>query len=368
MRDRFVIPQRLYGRETEIARLLEAFDRVAAGATELVLVSGYSGIGKTSLIQEIHRSLAQRRGHFIAGKFDQLARDVPYGALAHAFEGLVRHLLAGTDDEVAVWRGGVLQALGASGQVLVEVIPSLARLIGPQPPVPPMGPTEAQNRFNRLFQQFLGVFARPEHPLVLFLDDLQWADAATLTLLPLFLANPDLSGLLVIGAYRDNEVSPTHPLTATIEQVAARGSALTRITLPPLEAQHLAALLGDAIGDEPQVIGPLSAVVQEKTGGNPFFAIQFLGSLHQDGQVAYDRATRAWRADLAAIRGLRMTENVVDLMAARILRLGQPTRRVLRLAACVGNRFDLATLATVREASPARCAADLWPAVEQGLV
>jgi predicted ATPase/transcriptional regulator with GAF, ATPase, and Fis domain len=367
VRDRFVLPQRLYGREREVARLLRAFDRVAAGGTELVLVSGYSGIGKTSLIQELHRSLAQRRGHFVAGKFDQLARDVPYSALAQAVDGLVRHLLAGTDEEVAAWRRRALVALGAGGQVLVEVIPSLGRLLGPQPPVPPMGPTEAQNRFNRIFQQLLGVFAAPRHPLVLFLDDLQWADPATLTLLPLFLSNPDLTGLLVIGAYRDNEVSPAHPLAATIEQIAVR-AAVTRITLPPLGAEELAALLGDAMGVGPEVTGPLGALVHEKTGGNPFFAIQFLGSLHQDGRIAFDGGTRSWRVDLDAIRGLRMTENVADLMTSRIRRLGEPTRRTLRLAACVGNRFDLATLATVSETGAAACATELWPAVEEGLV
>ncbi|HEU5039187.1 MAG TPA: serine/threonine-protein kinase PknK, partial [Gemmatimonadales bacterium] len=368
VRDRFVLPQRLYGREQEIARLLEAFDRAATGGVELVLVAGYSGIGKTSLIQEIHRSLAQRRGHFIAGKFEQLGRDIPYSALGQAFDGLVRHLLAGTDEEVEAWRGRVLDALGAGGQVLVDVIPTLGRLLGPQPPVPPMGPTEAQNRFNRVFQQLLGVFASPSHPLVLFLDDLQWADPATLTLLAQFLANPDLRGLLVIGAYRDNEVSPAHPLAATLEQVGAGGAALTRITLPPLATEHLAALLGDAMAVSAETAGALAEVVAEKTGGNPFFTIQFLGSLHQDGQIAFDRERRAWRADLAAIRRLRMTENVVDLMTSRIRRLGESTRRALRLAACVGNRFDLATLATVSECGPAGSAADLWPAVEQGLV
>jgi hypothetical protein len=368
VRDRFVLPQRLYGREQEIGRLLEAFDRAAAGGVELVLVAGYSGIGKTSLIQEIHRSLAQRRGNFIAGKFDQLGRDVPYRALGQAFDGLVRHLLAGTDEAVAEWRDRVLAALGAGGQVLMDVIPTLGRLLGPQPPVPPMGPTEAQNRFNRVFQRLLGAFASPSHPLVLFLDDLQWADPATLTLLPRFLANPDLRGLLVIGAYRDNEVPPTHPLAATIEQIGAGGAALTRITLPPLATGDLAALLGDAMATGPGTAAALAEVVEAKTGGNPFFAIQFLGALYRDGHLAFDRGSRAWRADLAAIRELRMTENVVDLMTARIRRLGEPTRRALRLAACVGNRFDLGTLATVSESAAADAAADLWPAVEQGLV
>ncbi len=368
VRGRFVVPQRLYGREGEVRQLLEAFERVATGGTELVLVAGYSGIGKTSLIQEIHRSLAQRRGHFIAGKFDQLARDVPYAALAQAFQGLMRHLLAETDDQVAAWRDRLLGALGQSGQVIVDVIPALGHLIGPQPPVAPLGAAEAQNRFNRVFQQFLGTFAGRGQPLVLFLDDLQWADAATLSLLPLFLTNPEITGLLVIGAYRDNEVSSTHPLSHTIELLVTRGAPLSQLSLPPLGATHLAALLTDTIGGDAAVINQLSAIVLEKTGGNPFFVTQFLKSLHQDGHIAFDPGARGWRVDLAAIRTLRTTENVVDLMAARILRLGEPTQRALRLAACVGNAFDLATLARVSEATPDACARDLWPAVEQGLV
>jgi histidine kinase len=367
VRDRFVIPQRLYGRESEVESLLQAFDRVAGGRTELVLVSGYSGIGKTSLIQELHRSLAQRRGHFISGKFDQLARDVPYAALAQAFQALVRHLLAGTDEEIGACRERLIAAVDPNGQVIADLIPELTRLIGPQPAVPPMGPTEAQNRFNRVFQEFLGVFARPERPLVLFLDDLQWADSATLTLLPLFLTNAEISGLLVIGAYRDNEVSRTHPLTQALDSLAERGAALTVLRLPPLGATDLSQLVSDAIAD-PLASRELSAVVLDKTGGNPFFVIQVLKSLHHDGHIRFDRDARTWRVDFAAVRRLHITDNVVDLMADRILRLGEPTQRVLRLAACVGNAFDLATLATVSEAIPVDCAGDLWPALEQGLV
>jgi predicted ATPase/transcriptional regulator with GAF, ATPase, and Fis domain/tRNA A-37 threonylcarbamoyl transferase component Bud32 len=366
-RERFVIPQRLYGRETEITRLLEAFDRVAGGTTELVLVSGYSGIGKTSLIQELHGALAQRRGHFIQGKFDQLARDVPYRALADAFQGLIRHILAGADNQVQPWRDRVISALGHNGQVMVDLIPMLGNLTGPQPSMPELDPAEAQNRFNRVFQQLIGAFAGPEYPLVLFLDDLQWADPATLKLLPLFLANPELSGLLVIGTYRDNEVSPNHPLTSFIESLKRQDGALTEIVLPPLGPDHLGALLADAMGATPG-ISELSPVLFEKTAGNPFFAIQFLMSLHQAGHLAFDRTTRQWRVELEAIRRLRMTENVVDLMTDRLRRLDEPARRALRLAACIGNRFDLATLAVVSELEPSDLVAHLWPVLDQGLI
>ena len=368
LRERFSIPQRLYGREAQVARLLEAFERVAGGRTELVLVSGYSGIGKTALIQETYRSLAKHRGHYTAGKFDQLARDVPYAALAQAFQSLLRRLLSETDDRLAAWRERLLEALGSSGQVVVDVIPELGLLLGPQPPVPELGPTESQIRFNLVFQQFLRVLARPEHPLVLFLDDLQWADSATLGLLPLFLSHPEITGLLVIGAYRDNEVTPSHPLAGLIRGLAAGGTPITELTLQPLEAGQVHDLLSETLGSDSPVTAPLTELILAKTGGNPFFMIQFLKAMYEDGRITYDGPSRSWRADLAAIRDQGSTENVVDLMAGRIQRLAEPTQRMLRLAACVGNRFDLGTLATVSQQEETRASADLWMAVEQGLV
>ncbi len=368
VRSRFVIPHRLYGREAEIVRLLAGFERAAMGRAELVLVSGYSGIGKTSLVQEIHRSLAGRRGHFVAGKFDQLVRDAPYAALAQAFQSLIRHFLAETDEQVALWRTRLVAALGGSGQALIALIPDLERLIGPQPPLPPLDAAEAQHRLNRAFQQLLRIIATREHPLVLFLDDLQWADAATLRLLPQLLSDPDLEGLLLIGAYRDNEVEASHPLKDVIRAVANGGTSVTELTLGPLGPAEVLALIQDTLGgaDEPAAL--LSGVVLEKTVGNPFFVNQFLQSLHRDGHIVFDRAARGWRADLPAIRGLRMTENVVDLMATRLQRLPVATQRVLRLGACVGGRFDLTTLATVAEEEPEASARDLWPAVEEGLL
>ena len=269
VRGRFVLPQRLYGREREVARLSEAFERVAEGGSELVLVSGYSGIGKTSLIQEIHRSLPRRRAQIITGKCDQLARDRPYAALAQAFQGLIRHLLAGTDAEVGAWRERVQSAVGANGQVVVDGVPELAHLIGSQPPVVALDPTEAQNRFNRVFLDFVGAIARPAHPLVLFLDDLQWADAATLMLLPRFLTRPELRGMLVIGAYRSNEVHPTHPLMQVVESLRSSGARVTDLILPPLGADHLRALVSDALAAPAALTEELSAVVLEKTAGNP---------------------------------------------------------------------------------------------------
>ncbi|HSB54869.1 MAG TPA: AAA family ATPase, partial [Gemmatimonadales bacterium] len=368
LRDRFTIPQRLYGRETQVARLLEAFERATQGRTELVLVSGYSGIGKTALIQETYRSLARHRGEYTAGKFDQLARDIPYSALVQALQSFVRVILSETDEHLATWKSRIQEALGQNGQILVDLIPELGTLLGPQPPAPPLGPTESQIRFNLVFQQFLRALARPEHPLVLFLDDLQWADSATLGLLPLFLENPELGGLLLVGAYRDNEVTSSHPLAGLIRDLKSRAVPLTELTLQPLESGHVHALLTETLAGDRAAAGPLADLVLAKTGGNPFFLIQFLKAMHEDGRISYDRARRGWQVDLAGIRAQGFTDNVVDLMAGRIQRLGDNTQRVLRLAACVGNRFDLGTLATVSQQPPGEAATTLWSAVEQGLV
>ncbi len=366
--DRFAIPQRLYGRDVEIAILREAFSRVAEGATELVLVVGYSGIGKTSLIHELYKSLPRHRGHIIAGKFDQLARDVPYGALVQASRALVRQVLTGSEPEIRDWGDRLRSALGPIARVIIDVIPELELIMGTQPAVPSLDPAETQVRFNLAFQKFLGVFARPEHPLALFLDDLQWADAATLTLLPLILSGDETRGLLVIGAYRDNEVPETHPLRLTIADLRGQGVRIEEVTLSPLPRPDLHAFVADTLRTSSERARPVGDVVLSKTGGNPFFVTQFLQTLHQDGLVAFDPGTGAWRADLGAIESANITDNVVELMAAKIQRLGPRSQRVLRLAACVGSRFDLRTLATISELEPSEVAAEVWEAVERGLV
>ncbi len=366
--DRFAIPRRLYGRDDEVAVLTQAFERVSAGATELVLVSGYSGIGKTSLIRELYKSLPRRRGHVIAGKFDQLARDVPFGAVLPALRLLVRQVLSESESRVRGWASALHGALDPNARVIVDVIPELERIIGSQPVVPPRDPIETQNRFNRTLQKFIGVFARPEHPLVLFLDDLQWADAATLSMLPLLHGSGEMGGLLLIGAYRDNEVSASHPLLLALSDLRAGGARIEEIVLPPLAPAQLERLIADAMRIAPGDAVPVRDLVLAKTGGNPLFVTQFLRVLEQDGLLAFDRETRSWQADLEGIRRANITDNVVDLLTAKIQRLAPATQEVLRLAACVGTRFDLRTLATISERDPARATADLWEAVEQGLV
>jgi predicted ATPase/transcriptional regulator with GAF, ATPase, and Fis domain len=366
--DRFVIPQRLYGREAEVAAAQAAFDRVIRGAAELLLVSGYSGIGKTSLVHELYRSPPGCNGYFLTGKFDQLARDVPYRAMIQAFRELVRQLLAGTDREIAAWAKTLREALGPNGQVVIDVLPELEGIIGVQPAVPPLEATEAQNRFNLVFQHFVEVFAAPGKPLVLFLDDLQWADMGTLSLLPHFLTSPDARGLLVIGAYRDNEVTPTHPMALAVADLKRRKAPVSEVVLQPLDASAVTRLVADTLRASIEEATPVARVIGDKTGANPFFMTQFLRTLHQDGLIRFDAGARRWCVDLAAIEQTGITENVVDLMTTKIQRLGEPTQRILTTAACIGNRFDLETLAVVARATPPETARDLWEAVEQGLV
>ncbi len=368
MPERFVVPQRLYGRESEANELREAFERVATGSTELIMVAGYSGIGKTSLIHELYKSLPRRKGHLIAGKFDQLAREVPYRALAQAFRTLVRQMLLGSERTIGKCAERLAGALGPNAQVIIDVIPDLERILGPQPAPAVLGAAEAQNRFNHFFQKFVGVFARPEEPLVVFLDDLQWADAATLALLPFLLTDREISGLLLIGAYRDNEVSATHPLRMTLADLMTRQVPVRELTLPPLEAGHLRELVTDALHADAEHSAAAADLVLAKTGGNPFFVKQLLQSLYRDGLIAFDEAAGGWRADLEGMERAQVADNVLALMTAKIARLAPRTQRILRLAACVGDRFDLQTLATISEVEPAAAAADLWESVEEGLV
>jgi serine/threonine protein kinase len=287
--DRLLVPEKLYGRANEIDTLLAAFDRVAAGgAPELVLVSGYSGIGKSSVVNELHKVLIRPRGRFASGKFDQYRRDIPYATLAQAFRNLVRRLLGKSEAELQRWRHLFQQALDPNGLLIVDLVPELKLIIGAQPPVPDLPPQDAQNRFQLVFRRFINVFARPEHPLALFLDDLQWLDAATLDLLEHLLTHSEVRHLLLVGAYRDNEVSPSHPLLRTLGAIRKAGGRVQEIVLTPLGLDDIGHLVADAIHCEPERARPLAQMVQEKTGGNPFFAIQFLTALAEEGLIAFD--------------------------------------------------------------------------------
>jgi len=287
--DRLLIPEKLYGREHEIGTLLGAFDRVVAnGATELVLVSGYDGIGKSSVVNELHKALVPPRGLFASGKFDQYKRDIPYATLAQAFRSLVRPLLGESEAELGRWRDSLNEALGPNGQLIVNLIPELELMIGKQPPVADLPPQDARHRFQMVFRRFLGVFARKEHPLALFLDDLQWLDAATLDLLEHLVTHPEVRHLLLVGAYRDNEVGPAHPLIRTLDAIRDAGAGIEEIVLTPLGLDDIGRLVADVVHCEPERVRPLAQLVHEKTSGNPFFTIQFLTALNEEGLLVFD--------------------------------------------------------------------------------
>jgi AAA ATPase domain/Protein kinase domain len=300
MSDRFVVPQYLYGREQQLDALLGVFEQTCQGRSACVLVAGYAGIGKTTLIQELYKPLVRQRGYFIAGKFDQLARNIPYYALIQAFQQLVQRLLAEGEERLHVWRAQLTEALGVNSGVLAEVLPEIELILGIQPPVPALGPTEAQNRFIMVLQNFLSVLATPEHPLVVFLDDLQWVDAATLSLLPPLLTNPNLRCLCLIGAYHDNEVSTDHPLRKAQAALAEAGAQLYHISLPPLGLEDLTDMVQEALHNDLAEARPLAELLKRKTDGNPFFVIQFLKTLHQEGFITFDYDRRRWTYDMAA--------------------------------------------------------------------
>ena len=364
--DYFLIPEKLYGRELEVQTLLDAFERVQQGSTELMLVAGFSGIGKTAVINEIHKPVTRQKGYFIKGKFDQFNRNIPLSAFVQAFQSLTGQLLSESDQQLQNWKSKILEALGSQAQVLLEVIPGLEHIIGSQPPAPELSGTAAQNRFNLLFQKFIQVFTTAEHPLVIFLDDLQWADPASLQLLKVLMK--DQGYLLMLGAYRDNEVSVAHPLVLTLQELEQSQATANTITLGPLTTQHLNQLIADTFHCLPELALPLTKLVHQKTQGNPFFTTQFLRTLHEEGHITFNASYCHWECDLTQINILALADDVVEFMAVRLQKLPIATQQGLKLAACVGNQFDLETLAVIAEQSLAEAAAALWRALQEGMI
>jgi predicted ATPase/GAF domain-containing protein/tRNA A-37 threonylcarbamoyl transferase component Bud32 len=362
------ISQKLYGREREIDLLLSAFERARRGTVELFLVSGYSGVGKTALVNELHKPIARQGGFFVRGKFDEVRRDIPVAPVAHALRALIRQVLMEPPSALLAWKAAILAAVGANGRLLFELTPELELLLGPQPEAPPCGPNEARNRFALVLQSLLRVFATATHPLAIFLDDLQWADPGSLELIRLLLSDPDSGHLLLIGAYRDNEVDAAHPLTSALEKLREAGVAMTAVTLGPLDLPMVTRLVADTLRTTAQAVEPLCAALFDKTQGNPFFLGQLLHALDEQGLVALDVAAGCFRWDLERIRATGVADNVADLLVGKLGQLRPATQRALRLASCIGHEFDLRTLSTVLEEPPAGAAADLWEALMEGLL
>ncbi|MEY3867096.1 MAG: hypothetical protein RLZZ338_987 [Cyanobacteriota bacterium] len=412
--DKFQISQKLYGREGEVETLLAAFERVAGdgaspffptggqgisqgGSVEMMLVAGYSGIGKSALVQELYKPITQARGYFISGKFDLFQRNIPYSAVVSAFQELVRQLLTETETQLNLWREKILSAIGVNGQIIIDVIPEVELIIGKQPTVPQLGGTEAQNRFNLVFGNFIRAFCSPEHPLVIFLDDLQWADAATLKLIQLIMTDADTQYLFLIGAYRDNEVSPTHPLMMSIEEIKKDNLAtsslqnqeieplpftkINQINLTPLAVEDISQLIADTLYSTTESVKPLAEMVMTKTRGNPFFVNEFLKTLYAEGLLKFippqvfliggenqGENRGFWQWELSQIEALGITDNVVELMIGKLKKLPESTQKVLQLAACIGSEFDLNTLTVVCEKNTTEVYEALLEALHSGLI
>ncbi|MDP9045019.1 MAG: AAA family ATPase, partial [Pseudomonadota bacterium] len=367
--DRFQVTERLYGREAEAAALLASFDRVATnGRPEMVLVAGYSGVGKSMLVGELHKPVVARRGHFIEGKLDPYRRDMPHAVVAEALRGLTQQLLSGTSEQLGLWRQRILAALGDNTQAVVELVPQLHLIVGAQPPLPELPADRAQRRLQRSVQKFVGVFARPEHPLVMFLDDLQWADAASVEVIRQLVGDPQTRSLLVIGAYRDNEVGVAHPLNRLRPALDLCSVPTATITLAPLLREHITQILADTLHCPLGHAAELAQIVYAKTRGNPFFTFQFIAALYHDRLINFDHLNQTWVWQAQAMASRNFTDNVVELMLAELRRLPAATRDAMALGGLLGSRFTRATLAMVGGPSMPDTEAALRPALEVGLL
>jgi predicted ATPase/signal transduction histidine kinase/tRNA A-37 threonylcarbamoyl transferase component Bud32 len=374
--DQLQIPQKLYGREHEIQILLQAFERIAnpsqssltKGRCEMMLIAGYSGVGKTALVHEVHKPMTEKCGYLTMGKFEQFQKNIPYSAITQAFNEFCRYLLMESAEILAKWQDKILAAVGNNGQIIIDVIPDLELVIGAQPAVAKVGPTEAQNRFQMFFLNFVKALCEPEHPFILFLDDLQWIDSASLSLLNSILLDDEIQSLFIIGAYRDNEVDSSHPLMMAVSELQKANAIINTIQLDNLQAGDINHLLQDSLKCFAKQIQPLTDLIYQKTQGNAFFTHQFLQTLYFDALLRFDLIKLIWQWDIAKIEALNITDNVVDLMIGQLQKLPEATQQVLRLAACIGNRFELNTLSLIAAKSITEISASLQPALQEGLV
>jgi predicted ATPase/signal transduction histidine kinase/CheY-like chemotaxis protein len=362
------IPQKLYGRENEINTLLQAFERVSEGVTEMMLVAGYSGVGKTALVHEVHKPMTSKRGYFAAGKFDQFQKNIPYSAITQAFNEFCRYLLMESAETLAVWQTKILEAVGNNGQVIIDVSPDLELVIGSQPAVASVGPTEAQNRFNLFFLNFVNVLCDKEHPFILFIDDLQWVDSGSLNLLKSILLDDEIKHLFIIGAYRDNEVDSSHPFMIAVSELQKANAIINTIELANLLGGDVNQLLQESLLCESALTQPLTDLIYQKTQGNAFFTHQFLLSLYQERLLRFDFEQLKWQWDVERIAAQNLTANVVELMTKKIDKLPSNTSKALQLAACIGNQFELSLLAIISEQEQNDTLEILTTALTEGLI
>ncbi|MDY6904320.1 MAG: diguanylate cyclase [Thermodesulfobacteriota bacterium] len=366
---RFIIPQKVFGRKKEIGQLISRFDAVATreNAAAVMVVAGAPGIGKSAIINELHRPIVARKGYFIAGKYEQFRKDKPYSAIIQAFQSLVKQILSEGQERISRWRKALLDALDNTGKVITDVIPEVELIVGKQPDLPELGPEESRNRFNFVFEKFTSVFPAKAHPIALLLDDLQWADLASLELLKNILTGSGPDYFFLILSYRDNEVGESHPVMDFLRDIEKNKVTVDRITPGVLSGSDITDFIVHFLRCSRGKGIELAELVLKKTGGNPFFVNQFLHTLYNEKIIIHE-GIHGWQWDADKIDRMQVTDNIVEMMAGKIGRLSADTRDVLRICACIGNRFDLETLASVRRTSVEQVLDNLTEAINEGMV
>lgn len=364
---RFHLSQKLYGRENELQLIISTFEKATRGQTHLLLVSGYSGTGKSALVSEIYKPITAKKGYFIEGKFDQFQRSIPYYAFVKAFDALIHIMLTESASRIERIKTRMLEVLGQEGKVLTDVMPSFELIIGKQPPIAEINGEDTQNRFNYIFQKWLSAMCSEQHPIVLFIDDLQWADSASLDLLRALMLNPN-NNFLCICAYRDNEVSQAHPFPITVNQLREQGTRIEQIHLDNLSLDNIENLLADSLFRDINSIKSLAELIYRKTNGNAFFVVQFLKSLADKGLLSLNPKTNQWEWDLAELNKLSNTDNVVDFMAEKIKVLDPQTQSIFKVAACLGSIFSVKELIKVSHFSPEVIDVELDTLQNEGLI
>lgn len=366
--EKFQPSQKIYGRQAEIDILLNTFEKVCHGKSEMILVTGYSGVGKTSLVQEIYKPIAQKQGYFISGKFDQYKHDIPYAAFIEAFQKLIRQILTENEKQIALWKSKILKAISVNGQVIIDVIPELETIIGKQNPVPDLPPAESQSRFHYAFRNFIRAFADEKHPLTVFIDDMQWIDLPSLKMIELFMSDQETTSIFFIGAYRDNEVDDNHPLMVSLKNLKENEISITNLKLLALAEGDVNQLIADTMHCDKEMSKSLASLCLQKTGGNPFFLNQFLHTLYQRNLIELSSEGISWTWNMEKIQQINITDNVASLIEAKLKEFPENTQNVLRVAAVIGTRFSLRILSQVIQKSEKQIADDLWDALQQNLI
>lgn len=366
--NKFQVSQKLYGRKKELANLMAVYNHVCNGRYEFMLLSGPSGIGKSDLVHEMQQFVFQRKGSFISGKYDRHKNKIPYSAIIDAFKDLIKVVLTENSTTIQSIQNNLKEKLGNNGKVITNVIPELEFLIGKQPPVEELPAIESQHRFNFIFKEFVTSFLRPGNALVIFLDDLQWADNASIELIKNISAGKDNHHLFIIGSYRDNEVDQFHSLELAVNELEKQNLVIKKIKLTPLALEDITELVADTLHVDRESILDFSRLLYERTAGNPFFITEFLGQLYEKKLIYFDNETLCWAWDLEIISHAGFASSIFEMIAEKIKTQDENTQRILKIAAIIGNRFDYMMLLELENGKREEVTSGLWKALKEGFI